>query len=175
MRKLGAQTLRYYQGRIINIHPALLPKYGGEGMYGIRVHQAVLATREKMTGVTIHLVDKDYDHGAIIAQSRVPVLPDDTADILANRVLEQEHKLLVETIGKITTGEISLFKTNKCFPWLTLSLDAAALLPKVSWQAVPAAGCLAIHWRARSSPLTHLLALLMRYWTKPCVGRALTA
>jgi phosphoribosylglycinamide formyltransferase 1 len=112
MRKLGAQTLQYYKGRVINIHPALLPKLGGEGMYGIRVHQAVLEAGEKETGVTIHLADEAYDRGAIIAQSPVPVLPGDTAEILANRVLEREHSFLVETIGKIITREISLLKTN---------------------------------------------------------------
>jgi phosphoribosylglycinamide formyltransferase 1 len=108
MRKLGAETLKCYKGRVINIHPALLPKYGGEGMYGIRVHQAVLDAGEKETGVTIHLADGDYDRGPIIAQSRVPVLPGDTAEILAERVLEREHSFLVETIGKIVSGEISL-------------------------------------------------------------------
>ena len=112
MRKLGTQTLRYFKGRIINIHPALLPKYGGEGMYGLRVHQAVLASGEKETGVTIHIVDEEYDHGAIIAQSRVPILPNDNAEVLSSRVLEQEHKFLVETISRIITGEINLFKTN---------------------------------------------------------------
>jgi len=113
MRKLGVQTLRHYKGRVLNIHPALLPRHGGEGMYGIRVHQAVLAAGEKETGVTIHLADEDYDRGAIIAQSRVPVLPGDNAETLANRVLEREHSFLVETIGKIITGEISLPKTNE--------------------------------------------------------------
>ena len=108
MRKLGPQTLRHYQGRVINIHPALLPKYGGDGMYGLRVHQAVLEAGEKETGVTIHLADGDYDRGAIIAQSRVPVLPGDTAETLSNRVLEREHSFLVETISKINTGEIIL-------------------------------------------------------------------
>jgi phosphoribosylglycinamide formyltransferase 1 len=113
MRKLGKRTLNHYQGKIINIHLALLPKYGGTGMYGIRVHQAVLASGEKETGVTIHLVDKNYDQGAIIAQTRVPVLPDDTAETLSNRVLERERCFLVETIGKIITGEISLNRTTK--------------------------------------------------------------
>jgi phosphoribosylglycinamide formyltransferase 1 len=113
MRKLGAQTLRHYKGRVINIHPALLPKYGGEGMYGIRVHEAVLAAGEKETGVTIHLADGDYDRGAIIAQSRVPVLEGDTPEILAERVLAREHSFLVETIGRIITGEISLLKTDE--------------------------------------------------------------
>jgi phosphoribosylglycinamide formyltransferase 1 len=112
MRKPGVQTLRYYKGRVINIHPALLPKYSGEGMYGINVHQAVLAAGEKETGVSIHLVDEDYDHGAIIAQSRVPVLPDDTAEVLSARVLEREHQFLVQTINKIITREINLSKAN---------------------------------------------------------------
>jgi phosphoribosylglycinamide formyltransferase-1 len=82
-------------------------------MYGILVHQAVLAAGEKETGVSIHLVDKDYDHGATIAQSRVPVLPGDTDEILAERVLEREHSFFVETIGKIISGKINLFKANK--------------------------------------------------------------
>ena len=111
-RKLGIKTLSYFEGKVINIHPALLPKYGGIDMYGIRVHQAVLAAGEKETGVTVHLVDKDYDRGAIIAQSRVPVLPGDTSETLSNRVLEREHSFLVETIGKIISGEINLFKTG---------------------------------------------------------------
>ena len=112
-RKLGIQTLTHYKGKVINIHPALLPKYGGTGMYGILVHQAVLAAGEKETGVSIHLVDKDYDHGATIAQSRVPVLPGDTAETLANRVLEREHSFFVETIGKIISGEINLFSADR--------------------------------------------------------------
>jgi phosphoribosylglycinamide formyltransferase-1 len=82
-------------------------------MYGIRVHQAVLAAGEKETGVTIHLVDSDYDRGAIIAQSTIAILPDDTAESLSNRVLEREHNFLVETIGKIIAGEIKLNKINQ--------------------------------------------------------------
>jgi len=113
MRKLGTRTLKYYEGRIINIHPALLPKYGGAGMYGIRVHQAVLDSQEKETGITIHLVDGDYDHGAIIAQTRIPVLSDDSAETLSNRVLEREHSFLVETIGNIISGEINLLNIHK--------------------------------------------------------------
>ena len=108
MRKLGARTLQRYQGHILNIHPALLPKFGGDSMYGIHVHEAVLAAGEKETGVTIHLVDGDYDHGAIIAQCRLPILSDDTPETLAARVLDREHSFLVETIGKITTGKIRL-------------------------------------------------------------------
>lgn len=108
MRKLGPQTLAHFQGRIINIHPALLPKYGGPGMYGARVHEAVLAAGEKETGVTIHLVDEEYDHGAIIAQCNVPVLSDDTVTTLSARVLLQEHQFLVETLRKIVVKEIIL-------------------------------------------------------------------
>jgi phosphoribosylglycinamide formyltransferase 1 len=112
-RKLGNQTITYYNGRVINIHPALLPKYGGTGMYGIRVHQAVLTAGEKETGVSIHLVDKYYDHGAVIAQSQVPVLPGDTAESLSHRVLEREHSFFMEIIAKIISGEIDLLKIDK--------------------------------------------------------------
>jgi phosphoribosylglycinamide formyltransferase-1 len=92
----------------LNIHPALLPKFGGEGMYGIHVHEAVIAAGEKESGVTIHFVDEQYDTGAILAQTRVPVRPDDTPQTLAARVLEQEHILYAETLQKIATGEILL-------------------------------------------------------------------
>ena len=108
MKKLGAKTLSAYQGRVINIHPALLPKYGGEGMYGSHVHEAVIAAGDTETGVTIHLVDTEYDHGAILAQCRLPVLENDTGLTLAERVLEMEHTFLVETLERIITGEIIL-------------------------------------------------------------------
>ena len=83
-----------FRGRILNVHPALLPAFGGKGMYGHRVHEAVLASGARETGATVHLVDETYDHGATLAQARVPVLPGDTAERLAERVLEQEHRLL---------------------------------------------------------------------------------
>lgn len=83
-----------YRGRILNIHPALLPSFGGKGMFGHRVHEAVLASGATESGATVHLVDEVYDHGSVLAQIRVPVLPDDTADRLARRVLEVEHRLL---------------------------------------------------------------------------------
>ena len=83
-----------FRGRMINIHPALLPGFGGPGMYGHRVHEAVIASGQRTSGATVHLVDEAYDRGAILAQERVPVLPDDTADTLAARVLEVEHRLL---------------------------------------------------------------------------------
>jgi phosphoribosylglycinamide formyltransferase 1 len=108
MKKLGENTLSAYQGRVINIHPALLPKYGGEGMYGDHVHAAVIAAGEQETGVTIHLVDREYDHGVILAQCRLSVRKDDTVLTLAERVLEREHTFLVETLRKIVLGEITL-------------------------------------------------------------------
>ncbi len=108
MKQLGEKTLAAYRDRVINIHPALLPKYGGVGMYGINVHEAVIAAGDPETGVTIHLVDAQYDHGQILAQCRLPVLPGDTAATLAERVLEKEHTFLVETLKNITEGKIAL-------------------------------------------------------------------
>ena len=104
MKKLGPRTLAQYAGHIANIHPALLPNFGGQGMYGTQVHEAVLAAGMQETGVTIHLVDAEYDHGPIIAQRQVAVLPGDTAESLAHRVLEHEHSLLVETLARIASG-----------------------------------------------------------------------
>ncbi|MFH1671719.1 MAG: phosphoribosylglycinamide formyltransferase [Candidatus Portnoybacteria bacterium] len=108
MKKVGSELLSRYKGAILNIHPALLPKFGGDGMYGIRVHQAVLAAGEKESGVSIHIVDENYDTGPVIAQVRAPVEPDDTPESLAARVLEQEHLLFPKTLEKIATGEIKI-------------------------------------------------------------------
>lgn len=107
MKKVGTPVLSQFAGRIINIHPSLLPKYGGQGMYGLRVHQAVLAARESETGATVHLVEEDYDRGPILAQEKVFVTPDDTVETLAARVLEVEHKLFVKTLSRIICGEIA--------------------------------------------------------------------
>lgn len=101
LRKLPPLTINAYRNRIVNIHPALLPKYGGKGMYGQRVHKAVLEAGETESGVTIHYVDEIYDHGDIIAQSKVPVYPDDTPEVLAARVLEVEHALYSRTLKKL--------------------------------------------------------------------------
>ena len=108
MKKLGPRTLARYRGRVLNIHPALLPRFGGQGMYGARVHEAVLAAGERETGVTIHVVDEEYDHGPIVAQCRVPVRADDTPATLAARVLEREHTFLVETLERIVSGALRL-------------------------------------------------------------------
>jgi formyltetrahydrofolate-dependent phosphoribosylglycinamide formyltransferase len=98
LRLVPAPVVAAYRGRIINTHPSLLPAFGGQGMYGVRVHQAVLKSGARETGVTIHLVDEAYDRGAVLAQSRVPVLRGDTAEQLAARVLEVEHRLLPATV-----------------------------------------------------------------------------
>jgi phosphoribosylglycinamide formyltransferase-1 len=108
MRKVGPRVLAAYVRRMLNIHPALLPRHGGKGMYGIRVHEAVLAAGERETGVTVHLVDEVYDHGPIVAQARVPVQPGDTPEALQARVLQAEHRLYPETLRRIALGEIDL-------------------------------------------------------------------
>jgi phosphoribosylglycinamide formyltransferase-1 len=101
MKLLPAGVIRAYSGSILNIHPALLPRFGGQGMYGIRVHEAVLAAGERESGVTVHLVTERYDEGAILAQERVPVLPGDTPEILQRRVLAKEHELYWRVILKL--------------------------------------------------------------------------
>jgi phosphoribosylglycinamide formyltransferase-1 len=97
--------LNLYEKRIINIHPALLPKYGGKGMYGERVHETVIANHEKESGITIHYVNKHYDEGDIIFQARCIVTPEDTADSLASRVHELEYRhfpvIIEELVGKL--------------------------------------------------------------------------
>jgi phosphoribosylglycinamide formyltransferase-1 len=108
MKRLGPKTTAAYRGRIINSHPALLPRYGGKGMYGLLVHAAVLAAEETETGVTVHLVDDEYDHGEIVAQCRVPVERGDTVESLSARVLKREHEFLVETLQGIASGQIRL-------------------------------------------------------------------
>lgn len=108
MKKIGPRVLAAYGGRIINVHPSLLPKYGGQGIYGRAVHAAVLAAGEKVTGVTIHLVNGEYDEGRILAQCEVPVHREDTVETLAARVLAREQVLLVETMQSVATGHIGL-------------------------------------------------------------------
>jgi phosphoribosylglycinamide formyltransferase 1 len=108
MKKIGPKTLLAYKGKIINIHPSLLPKFGGQGMYGMNVHRAVIDAGEKESGATIQLVDGEYDEGAILAQQAVIVASDDTPESLAAKVLKVEHVLFAETIQKIIDGSIIL-------------------------------------------------------------------
>ena len=102
MRLLGPITLARYRNLVLNSHPALLPKFGGKGMYSSNVHQAVLDAGETVTGVTIHYVDEQYDHGETLAQCQVPVLPDDTLEALEERVKERERRFWIETLSKFT-------------------------------------------------------------------------
>lgn len=101
MKVLEPMVIDAYRGRIINIHPSLIPKYCGKGFYGKRVHQAVLDGGETISGATVHFVDEGVDTGEIILQKEVPVKPGDTADTLAARVLETEHVILAEGIKKV--------------------------------------------------------------------------
>jgi phosphoribosylglycinamide formyltransferase-1 len=100
MKLLPKEVVSAFPGQIINIHPALLPKFGGPGFYGIRVHEAVIAAGEKESGATVHFVDTEYDHGAILMQQTVPVLRHDTPEQLRERVLAVEHELLPAAIAK---------------------------------------------------------------------------
>ncbi|MGQ9818336.1 MAG: phosphoribosylglycinamide formyltransferase [Candidatus Kapaibacteriales bacterium] len=108
MKKVGSKVLSHFRNRVLNIHPALLPKYGGKGMYGKFVHEAVIKAREKESGCTVHLVDEYYDHGRILGQIKVPVFSNDTPETLAKRVLEEEHRLYPMILQKIANGEIVL-------------------------------------------------------------------
>jgi len=99
--------VKKYSGKITNIHPALLPKYGGKGMYGHFVHEAVLAAGDKESGPTVHLVDEIYDNGKILLQRKVPVEPDDTPDSLAARVLKVEHQIYPEALDNLIKGKYS--------------------------------------------------------------------
>ena len=104
MRRLPDALTTAYAGRIINIHPSLLPAFGGHGMYGRKVHEAVRDAGVSETGCTVHVVDNEYDHGAVVAQRCVAVLPEDSVDDIAARVLDAEHSLLVDVIRDICSG-----------------------------------------------------------------------
>jgi phosphoribosylglycinamide formyltransferase 1 len=108
LRLVPAEVVARFHGRILNVHPALLPSFGGPGMYGQRVHAAVIDAGARVSGATVHFVDEQYDRGAIIAQWPVPVLPGDTAQSLAARVLRAEHELLPRAVVAIATGRIAL-------------------------------------------------------------------
>lgn len=108
LRRLGPLTLGRYRNRILNIHPGLLPEFGGEGMYGRRVHEAVIAAGARESGATIHAVDEIYDHGPVIERRTVPVPPGDTAETLEARVAAMEPGFFVETLERIAAGDLRL-------------------------------------------------------------------
>lgn len=108
MKKIEARIIREYRNRILNIHPALLPAFGGKGMYGLHVHEAVLRSHQTISGATVHIVDEDYDHGPIVLQEQVKIRPTDTPETLAQRILEIEHKLYPEAIRLFAQGKVSV-------------------------------------------------------------------
>ncbi|HYW07541.1 MAG TPA: phosphoribosylglycinamide formyltransferase [Longimicrobium sp.] len=127
-----AEVVRRFRGRMLNIHPALLPAFGGRGMYGARVHRAVIASGARVSGATVHLVDDRYDEGAIVAQWPVPVFPGDTPEALAARVLAVEHLILPLAVEALARGEAAQPATDGplCF-----DLIAAAAPPPSSARA----------------------------------------
>ena len=121
LRLLSKDTIAEFPSRIVNIHPALLPSFGGPGMYGERVHRAVLQSGAGVSGATVHYVDEEYDNGAILAQWPVPVLADDTVQSLASRVLKVEHVLYPRVIDAVASGRWTFSARPRPVP------DAAAL------------------------------------------------
>lgn len=108
MKKVPTAVVQNFRHRMLNIHPSLLPAFGGHGMYGMRVHQAVLEYGARWTGATVHLVDEGYDTGPIVLQEPVQVRQNDTPDKLARRVLELEHRLYPEAIRLFATDRVSI-------------------------------------------------------------------
>jgi len=108
MKRLHERVIVEYRHRIVNIHPALLPKFGGHGMYGHHVHEAVIASGERISGATVHLVDEEYDHGKILLQRTLTLAADETPESLAARVLQLEHQLYPDALRQIAQGHITL-------------------------------------------------------------------
>jgi phosphoribosylglycinamide formyltransferase-1 len=108
LKKIGSRIISEYKNGIINIHPALLPAFGGKGMYGMKVHQAVIEYGVKVTGISVHIVDEDYDHGPIVLQEVVNVMDDDTPETLAHRVLEIEHETFYKAIQLFAEGRVKV-------------------------------------------------------------------
>jgi formyltetrahydrofolate-dependent phosphoribosylglycinamide formyltransferase len=122
LRLVPADIVRHFRGRIINVHPALLPAFGGHGMYGHHVHEAVVKSGVRLTGPTVHFVDEHFDQGPIIAQWPVPVLPGDTPGDIAQRVLDAEHRLYPRVVEALAAGLIRLAPDNR------VAFDASLVL-----------------------------------------------
>ncbi|MBD3272183.1 MAG: phosphoribosylglycinamide formyltransferase [Elusimicrobia bacterium] len=108
LRKIDRLMIERYRGRIMNIHPALLPRFGGKGMYGHFVHEAVIESGDRESGPTVHFVDEHYDHGPVILQKKIPVLDTDTPETLARRVLAEEHRIYVEAVKLFCEDRLAL-------------------------------------------------------------------
>jgi phosphoribosylglycinamide formyltransferase/phosphoribosylglycinamide formyltransferase-1 len=131
LKLVPAEVVSQFSGRMINIHPALLPAFGGKGMYGIRVHQAVLESGACVSGPTVHLVDEEYDRGKVLAQWPVPVRPGDTAEALQRRVLAVEHLILPEVVRQaaLNGGPVPLRPADDAF--------ATARAPRLDFSTGP--------------------------------------
>lgn len=112
MKKVSPAVISRFRNRIVNIHPALLPEFGGEGMYGGHVHRAVIAAGKTVSGATVHIVDEVYDRGAIVLQKSLPVAPDDTPETLAAKVLELEHEIYPEAIRLFAEGKVTIIENK---------------------------------------------------------------
>ena len=108
MKKIPNNVIQLYNNKIMNIHPSLLPKYGGKGFYGIKVHEAVIKSKDKITGVTIHFINHEYDRGPIIIQERVVVKDDDDPFVLSRRVLKKEYSLYLKAIKLFCADKIKI-------------------------------------------------------------------
>jgi phosphoribosylglycinamide formyltransferase 1 len=126
LKLIPAAVVHAFQGRLLNIHPALLPAFGGPGMYGMRIHSAVIEHGALVTGATVHFVDEHFDRGPIIAQWPVPVLPGDTPAMLAARVLRVEHRLFPLCVAAVASGAIVLGDDGRVHGHLDVPVGLAA-------------------------------------------------
>ena len=133
LQLVPGDVVERYRGRIINVHPALLPAFGGPGMYGMRVHRAVLQAGARVSGATVHLVDERYDEGAILAQWPVPVLPGDSAEVLAERVLRVEHLLLPAAVEAFArSGEAGVLTDPIAFDFTGEAVPSQASVERLA-------------------------------------------
>jgi len=130
LRLIPSDVITAFKGRILNVHPALLPAFGGAGMYGKRVHEAVLAAGARVSGATVHFVDEHYDEGAIIAQWPVPVRPDDTPELLAARILAVEHQIFPWCVNAVAAGAVRLGEDGRTHGGAAFEFDKFAPEPK---------------------------------------------
>src|ERR1051326_188551 len=107
MKKIDSAIVRAFKNRILNVHPALLPAFGGAGMYGMFVHQAVIASKARFSGATVHIVDEEYDRGPVVLQERVEIAEDETPETLAEKVLQVEHRIYPEAIRLFAAGRVT--------------------------------------------------------------------
>jgi len=136
LRLVPVDVVRRFEERLLNVHPALLPAFGGPGMYGLRVHQAVIDSGVRISGVTVHQVNEEFDRGAIIAQWPVPVLAGDDAQRLAARVLRVEHVLFPRIVNAVAAGRITaarplMLPSHGDHPTFSLSRDEGCLVADV--------------------------------------------